>query len=52
MARITTPIEKKRDHYTVIVVGSGYRGAIAVAHIVGIGQHVCLLERRKEFQPG
>ena len=29
IARIASPLEQIRDHYTVVVVGSGYGGAIA-----------------------
>jgi cholesterol oxidase len=52
MARLSSPIENIKDHYTVIVVGSGYGGAIAASRLARAGQQVCLLERGKEFQPG
>ena len=41
-----------RDHYDVIVVGSGYGGAIAACRAARCGQSVCLLERGRELLPG
>jgi len=29
MARLSSPIEDLKPHYTVVVIGSGYGGAIA-----------------------
>jgi len=52
MARLSSPIEDIRDHYTVVVVGSGYGGAITASRMARAGQQVCVLERGKEFQPG
>ena len=52
MARLSSPIENIRDHYSVIVVGSGYGAAIAASRLARVGQQVCVLERGKEFQPG
>lgn len=52
MARLASPIENIKDHYTVVVIGSGYGGAIAASRLARAGQRVCLLERGKEFQPG
>jgi len=40
------------DHYSVVVVGSGYGGAIAAARIARTGRDVCILERGKEMHPG
>ena len=52
MRRLSLPIEQIKPHYTVIVVGSGYGGAIAASRMARAGQQVCLLERGEEFQPG
>ena len=52
MRRLSLPIEQIKPHYTVIVVGSGYGGAIAASRMARAGQQVCVLERGKEFQPG
>jgi cholesterol oxidase len=52
MPRLALPIENIKDHYTVVIVGSGYGGAIAASRLARAGQQVCLLERGKEFQPG
>jgi cholesterol oxidase len=52
MARLSSPIENIRDHYSVIVIGSGYGAAIAASRLARAGQQVCVLERGKEFQPG
>jgi cholesterol oxidase len=40
------------DHYSVVVIGSGYGGAIAAARIARTGRDVCILERGKELHPG
>ncbi|MGH9449653.1 MAG: GMC family oxidoreductase N-terminal domain-containing protein [Terriglobia bacterium] len=52
MARLSSPIEQIKDHYWVVVVGSGYGAAIAASRLARAGQQVCVLERGKEFQPG
>ncbi|MGZ4396714.1 MAG: GMC family oxidoreductase N-terminal domain-containing protein, partial [Gaiellaceae bacterium] len=51
-ARLSSPLEQIRDHYTVVVIGSGYGGAIAASRLARAGQDVCLLERGREFMPG
>jgi cholesterol oxidase len=50
--RLASPIDRIRDHYTVVVIGSGYGGAIAASRLARAGQDVCLLERGREFLPG
>ena len=52
MPRLSTPVEKMKEHYTVVVVGSGYGGGISASRLARAGQSVCILERGKEFQPG
>src|ERR1700682_3519570 len=52
MARLSSLIENIKDHYTIVVIGSGYGGAIAASRMARAGQSVCVLERGKEFQPG
>ncbi len=52
MTRLSSPVEDLKDHYEVVVVGSGYGGAIAASRLARAGRQVCLLERGKELQPG
>lgn len=52
MQRLSSPVETMKSHYTVVVVGSGYGGAISASRLARAGQTVCLLERGKERQPG
>lgn len=52
MARLASPIEQIKNHYTVVIVGSGYGASIAASRLARAGQQVCVLERGKEFQPG
>jgi len=52
MVRIALPVERLRDHYSVVVIGSGYGGAIAASRMARAGQTVCVLERGRELQPG
>jgi cholesterol oxidase len=52
MPRLSLPIESIKDHYTVVVIGSGYGGGIAASRLARAGQQVCVLERGREIQPG
>jgi cholesterol oxidase len=50
--RLSSPVQDLKDHYEIVVVGSGYGGAIAASRLARAGRQVCLLERGKELQPG
>ncbi|MGH3773384.1 MAG: alpha/beta fold hydrolase [Pseudonocardiaceae bacterium] len=52
IVRLSSPVEDLEDHYEVVVVGSGYGGAITASRLARAGRRVCLLERGKELQPG
>ncbi len=52
MARLSSPIEHLKNHYKIVIIGSGYGGGITASRMARAGQEVCVLERGKEFQPG
>ena len=52
MPTISLPLSELRPHYEVIVVGSGYGGAIAASRMARCGRQVALLERGRELLPG
>jgi len=52
MSRLASPIETLKEHYAVVVIGSGYGAAIAASRLARAGKQVCVLERGREFQPG
>ncbi len=57
MARLSTPIDQLKSHYTVVLVGSGYffknaESSLARASAKRREITVCVLERGKEFRPG
>jgi cholesterol oxidase len=52
MSNLATTIERLAREYDVVVVGSGYGGAIAASRFARAGRRVCLLERGEERQPG
>lgn len=52
MTRIATPIDAIKEHYDVVVIGSGYGGGIAASRMARAGRTVCLLERGREIVPG
>lgn len=52
IVRLSSPVTDLKDHYDVVVVGSGYGGAITASRLARAGRRVCLLERGKELVPG
>lgn len=52
MPRLSSLIEELKTHYSVVIIGSGYGGAITASRLARAGQQVCVLERGREFQPG
>ncbi|MDA1313580.1 MAG: alpha/beta fold hydrolase [Acidobacteria bacterium] len=52
MRRLSSPIEDIKNHYQIVVVGSGYGGSIAASRLARAGQQVCLLERGREIPVG
>ncbi|KAK5653272.1 hypothetical protein OQA88_9171 [Cercophora sp. LCS_1] len=50
--RIALPVERMRDSYDVVVIGSGYGGAVAASRMARGRQSVCVLEVGKERWPG
>ena len=53
---LATPWEQRKNKYDVVVIGSGYGGAITAARLAAATltpkPSVCILERGKEWQPG
>ena len=52
MARLSSALREIKNHYTIVVVGSGYGGAIAASRMARAGQKVAILERGREWQSG
>ncbi|WP_109481747.1 GMC oxidoreductase [Paraburkholderia sp. C35] len=49
---LSSALGAMKDHYEVVVVGSGYGGAIAASRMARAKRSVCLLERGREFMAG
>ena len=53
---LATPWNQRKNSYDVVVIGSGYGGAISAARLASAQlnpkQTVCILERGKEREPG
>ncbi len=58
MPRLSSPIADLEDHYDVVIVGSGYGGAVAASRLARARTRkngrlkICVLERGRELQPG
>ena len=52
MKRLSSAPTALKRHYDVVVVGSGYGGAIAASRMARAGRSVCVLERGREFMAG
>ena len=50
--RLSKPVPTMRPEYDIVVIGSGYGGAIAASRMARAGKSVCVLERGCEKWPG
>ncbi|MFB6262416.1 MAG: GMC family oxidoreductase N-terminal domain-containing protein, partial [Bradymonadaceae bacterium] len=52
MFSITSSVDELPAETEIVVVGSGYGGAVAASRMARAGREVCLLERGEEWLPG
>lgn len=52
MGRLARPLDDLRQRYDVIVIGSGYGGAVSASRLARAGKTVAVLERGREFVTG
>jgi cholesterol oxidase len=52
VSRLSSSVGRLEPNYDVVVIGSGYGGAIAASRMARAGLRVCLLERGREFSLG
>ncbi len=50
--KLSSPISEVKNHYDIVVVGSGYGAGVASSRLSRAGQKVCVLERGREFMLG
>jgi cholesterol oxidase len=52
MERLGRSVGELRESYDVVIVGSGYGGAVCASRLARAGRSVCVLERGREVRPG
>lgn len=52
MGRLAKPLESLRQRYDVVIVGSGYGGAVSASRLARSGKSVAVLERGREIVTG
>jgi choline dehydrogenase-like flavoprotein/pimeloyl-ACP methyl ester carboxylesterase len=50
--KLSKPLDEAKDHYEVVVVGSGYGAAISASRLARAGRKVAILERGAEIPIG